>query len=90
MNFHEVSKFRLPQKTDQQCSAIFSHFLLNSKCNIMELGTGLIPLHGKYIENKEEVKNTKERKSSVKIDSLEIFEREFAKITSGKCITCKS
>ena len=56
----------------------------------MELDAGLIPLHGKYKENKEEAKNTKERKSSVKIDSLEIFEREFAKITSGKCITCKS
>ena len=56
----------------------------------MELGTGLIPLHGKYKENKEEVKNMKEKKSSVKIDSLEIFEREFVKITSGKCITRKS
>ena len=56
----------------------------------MELDAGLIPLHEKYKENKEEAKNTKERKSSVKIDSLEIFEREFAKITSGKYITCKS
>ena len=32
----------------------------------------------------------KERSTSAKIDSLEIFKNEFAKITSRKCITCES
>ena len=41
-------------------------------------------------KKKKEPKNTKERSASGKIDSLEIFEREFAKITAGKYITGES
>ena len=90
MNFREVSKFRLPQKMDQQCRSISSRFLLNGKCNITELSTGLIPLHKKYEEKKKRQKTRKKEGHMQKIDFLEVFESEFAKTTSGKCITSES
>ena len=44
---------------DQQCSSIFSRFLLSGKCNIMQLSSGLIPLHRKYEEKKKSQKTRK-------------------------------
>ena len=69
---------------------ISSRFLLNGKCNITELSTGLILLHRKYEEKKKRQKTPKKEGQMQKIDSLEVFESEFAKTTSGKCITCES
>ena len=89
MNFREVSKFRLPQKMEQQCSSISSRFLLNGKYNITELSTGLIPLRKKYEEKKRQ-KTRKKEGHMQKIDFLEVFESEFAKTTSGKFITSES
>ena len=66
MNFREVSKFRLPQKMDQQYRSISSRFLLNGKCNITELSTGLIPLHRKCEEKKKRQKTPKKERQMQK------------------------
>ena len=73
---------------ERQCSSILPRFLLNGKCNITELRTGLIPLHRKYEEKKKRQKTPK-KEADAKIDSLEILKVNSQKQLLGNVLPAK-